>query len=92
VRPQRQRQAQQRRLLNELEVGDEIISTGGIFGVIREVGEVELHVEIADGLVVRMARAAVAGLVERDELEPEEPAAAELSEPHIEPETSPDPS
>jgi preprotein translocase subunit YajC len=88
VRPQRQRQVQQRRLLNELEVGDEIISTGGIFGVIKEVDEVELHVEIADGLVVRMARAAVAGLVERDELE----SADAQPEPQIEPETPPEPS
>ena len=88
MRPQRQRQTQQRRLLNELEVGDEIISTGGIFGVIKEVGEVELHVEIADGLVVRMARQAVAGLVERDVPDEE----AEPPEPDVEPETSPNPS
>jgi len=73
-------------------VGDEIISTGGIFGVIRELGEVELHVEIADGLVVRMARAAVAGLVERDELEPAEPEQIEQSEQPVEPETPPNPS
>ena len=92
MRPQRQRQGQQRRLLAELEVGDEIISTGGIFGVIRELGEVELHVEIADGLVVRMARAAVAGLVERDELEPAEPEQIEQSEQPVEPETPPNPS
>jgi preprotein translocase subunit YajC len=92
VRPQRQRQGQQRRLLAELEVGDEIISTGGIFGVIRELGEVELHVEIADGLVVRMARAAVAGLVERDELEAAGPDQIEQAEQPVEPETPPNPS
>ncbi|MHB8641472.1 MAG: preprotein translocase subunit YajC [Gaiellaceae bacterium] len=92
MRPQRRRQSQQRNLLNELEVGDEIISTGGIFGVIRELGEVELHVEIADGLIVRMARAAVAGLVERDEPEPAEPQAADAPEPRVEPETPLNPS
>jgi preprotein translocase subunit YajC len=71
LRPQRRRAAQQRELMSGLEPGDEIVSTGGIYGVIASIEGDELHVEIADGLVVRMARGAVAGLVERDE-EPEE--------------------
>ena len=83
IRPQRRRQLQQSRLLDDLEVGDEIVSSGGLFGVIREVDETELHVEVADGVVVRMARRAVAGLVERDEPEPE---------PAAEPETPAEPS
>jgi preprotein translocase subunit YajC len=71
LRPQRRRAADQRELMSSLEPGDEIISTGGIYGVIRSIDGDELHVEIADGLVIRMARAAVAGLVERNE-EPDE--------------------
>jgi preprotein translocase subunit YajC len=67
VRPQRRRGVEQRELLASLEPGDEIVSTGGLFGVIKSVDGDELHVEIADGLVVRMATRAVAGLVERDE-------------------------
>ena len=58
--------------------GDEIISTGGIFGVIRSIDEEELHVEVSDGVVVRMARRAVAGIVEHEE------------EPDTEPEEEPD--
>ena len=79
VRPQRKRSVEQRELLTSLEPGDEIISTGGLFGVIQSAEGDELRVEIADGLVVRMARRAVAGLVERDE-EPET-AAKELESP-----------
>lgn len=70
VRPQRRRGLEQRELLGSLEPGDEIVSTGGLFGVIRSIDGDELQVEIAEGLVVRMAKRAVAGLVERDE-EPE---------------------
>jgi preprotein translocase subunit YajC len=70
VRPQRRRGLEQRELLASLEPGDEIVSTGGLFGVIKSIDGDELHVEIAEGLVVRMATRAVAGLVERDE-EPE---------------------
>ncbi len=70
VRPQRRQAAQQRELIASLEPGDEIVSAGGLYGVIVSIDGDELQVEIADGLVVRMARGAVAGLVELDE-EPE---------------------
>jgi preprotein translocase subunit YajC len=91
IRPQRRRQLAQSRLLDELEVGDEVVSTGGLFGVIREINGTELHVEVADGVVVRMTRRAVAGLVERDEPEAEPEPEAE-SEPAAEPETPAEPS
>ncbi len=68
VRPQRTRARAQRELLGSLEPGDEIVSTGGLYGVIKSIDGDELRVEIADGLVVRMARRAVAGIVEREEL------------------------
>jgi preprotein translocase subunit YajC len=74
LRPQRRRAAEHVELLQSLAPGDEIVSTGGLFGVIRSIDGDELHVEIADGVDVRMARRAVAGLVERDEEEEPEPA------------------
>ena len=78
VRPQRRQAAEQRELIASVEPGDEIVSAGGLYGVIQSIDGDELVVEIADGLVVRMARGAVAGLVERDE-EPE--SAPEPNEP-----------
>jgi preprotein translocase subunit YajC len=71
VRPQRRQAAEQRELIAALEPGDEIVSAGGLYGVIEAIDGDELHVEIADGLVVRMARGAVAGLVEHDEGAPD---------------------
>jgi preprotein translocase subunit YajC len=70
VRPQRTRAREQRQLIQELEPGDEIVSTGGLYGTITEIEDDVLHVEIADGLRVRMARGAVAGIVEKDEETP----------------------
>ena len=77
VRPQRRHALEQRQLMASLEPGDEIVSAGGLYGVIKSIDGDELHVEIADGLVVRMARGAVTGLVERDE----EPEDTEVSTP-----------
>jgi preprotein translocase subunit YajC len=67
VRPQRRRTQEQTDLIESLEEGDEIVSAGGLYGVIREIEGETLHVEIADELVVRMARNAVVGLVEEEE-------------------------
>jgi preprotein translocase subunit YajC len=73
VRPQRARAREQQQLIQDLEQGDEIVSAGGLYGTIIRIEEDVLHVEIAPGLIVRMARDAVAGIVETEEEEPESP-------------------
>jgi len=83
VRPQRRRTQEQTELIDSLEVGDEIVSAGGFYAVIKEIEGETLHVEISEGLVVRMARNAVVGLVEdevEDEVEPEDDGTAVPSE------------
>jgi preprotein translocase subunit YajC len=67
VRPQRAGVRRQQELLASLVPGDEIVSAGGLYGVITSMDEDDLEVEIADGLVVRMARGAVAGIVKPDD-------------------------
>ena len=60
-RRQRQVQAQLRR---ELKAGDEVMTVGGIFGVVREVGENHVMVEIAPETNVRLAKSAVTARTE----------------------------
>ena len=79
VRPQRRRTQEQTELIDSLEVGDEVVSAGGFYAVVKEIEGETLHVEIADGLVVRMARNAVVGLVEHDD-EPLDDGATESTE------------
>jgi preprotein translocase subunit YajC len=71
VRPQRARAREQQQLIHDLEPGDEIVSAGGLYGTITEIDDDVLHVEIAPGLIVRMARGAIAGIVETDEADEE---------------------
>jgi preprotein translocase subunit YajC len=73
VRPQRKRQNQQRALVNELQVGDEVLTAGGIYGTVSRLDEDEVTVEIAPRTEVRVARRAIAGVVH----EPEDEEAAE---------------
>jgi len=73
VRPQRSRARRQQELIRSLEVGDEIVSAGGLYGTIERIEGDDLIVEIAPEIEVRMARGAVAGIVEPDG-EPAEPS------------------
>jgi preprotein translocase subunit YajC len=68
IRPQRQRQQKQQHLLSSVEPGDEILTVGGLYGIVRDIDEEDdLIVEIAEGIQVRIARRAVGGVVKPDE-------------------------
>jgi preprotein translocase subunit YajC len=75
VRPQKKRQVAQQRMLEEIKVGDEVVTAGGIYGEVTEdVGE-DVMVRIAPNLEVRVARRAIGGVIQPEEPEPEpEPA------------------
>ena len=79
IRPQRRRQAESQRMMEQLEVGKEIVTAGGLYGTVTAVEDGELRVEIADGVNVRIAKRAVAGIVSEEDEEPEASA-----EPHEE--------
>ena len=84
VRPQKKRQVAQMRMLNELAVGDEVVTAGGIYGEIVGLGDEDVTVRIAPELDVRVARRAIASVTpptsEAAELEaPEEPERTEAT-------------
>ena len=72
LRPQRRRSADQARMWQDLDEGDEIVTAGGIYGTITGFDGDDLLVEIAPGLVVKTARRAVAGVVSEPDEEDEE--------------------
>lgn len=82
IRPQRSRQRQQQEVLSAVEPGDEIITVGGLYGIVQEIDEEDdLIVEVADAVHVRIARRAVAGVVKPDdETEEDEDASEEAGE------------
>ena len=68
IRPQRRRVQAQQVLVSGIEVGDEILTAGGIYGTVLEVvDEEELVLEIAPGTRVRAARRAVAAVLPPDD-------------------------
>jgi len=59
VRPQRRRAQAHRLFVAALEVGDEVMTTGGIIGTIRSLDDELVDLEIAPGTVIRVARMAI---------------------------------
>ena len=58
--PQRRRMAAHARTVAALKVGDEVLTVGGLYGDVTEIGDDELALEVAPGVEVRVATRAVA--------------------------------
>jgi preprotein translocase subunit YajC len=71
IRPQRRKQQEQQDLLSNVQIGDEIVTAGGIYGTVTDVDDGDVTVEIAPGTNVRMAKRAIAGILNDDEEEEE---------------------
>jgi len=94
VRPQRQRARHHQEMLQSLSVGDEVLTTGGIYGEITDMDDQRVQLEIDADVKVAVSRQAIAqkvmpedaaNLVEEPDEAPEpeeapEPAAAEEPE------------
>ena len=82
IRPQRQRQRDHQSLIEGAGVGDDILTTGGIYGTITRVEGDDVVVEIADGLNVHMTRRGIAAVLPpEDEAAPETIDAEAVEEP-----------
>lgn len=80
IRPQRQRQREQQAMIEGAGVGDDILTTGGIYGTITEAEGDDLVVEIADGLSVHMTRRGIAAVLPPEEEHAAAPAGDEDEE------------
>lgn len=87
IRPQRQQAKRMQEMLANLQVGDEVITAGGIYGEVTGVDDERVQLEIDADVRIAVARRAIASKVT-----PEEAAAmAEEPEEAPEPETAPEP-
>ncbi|HEY5533857.1 MAG TPA: preprotein translocase subunit YajC [Ignavibacteria bacterium] len=63
LRPQQKRQKQRKELLSSVKVGDEVITSGGIFGKVDHIEDNILYVKIADNVKIRIQKDAVGNIV-----------------------------
>ena len=82
VMPVRRKRAQHAAMQDSVDVGDEVISAGGIHGTVKAIEDDRLRLEIAPEVVVTLDRRAVAAVAREVEIEaepqedPETPAEA----------------
>ena len=70
IRPQQKKQRQKEELLKRVAVGDKIITTGGIYGVVTQVKEESIRVKIDDNARIELTKAAVGTIIERADGKP----------------------
>ena len=65
-RPQQNAQRRRREMLAALKVGDRVITLAGIYGTIEELNDELLSLRVADNVVLKLARSAVSGVVDKE--------------------------
>ena len=62
IRPQQKQAKKRAEMLASLKVGDKIVTIGGICGVIRQLTDDKIFIEIADGIVIEMLRNSISSI------------------------------
>jgi preprotein translocase subunit YajC len=66
IRPQQKQRKEHQNLLTSLKVGDQVITSGGIYGKITGIRENIITLEISDKVRVKVSRGNIAGVVKSD--------------------------
>jgi preprotein translocase subunit YajC len=69
VMPQRRRQRAHEEMIGKLSAGDYVLTNGGLYGTITEVGEDDLGLEVAPDVEVRVSKRAIGLIVPPEHIE-----------------------
>ena len=59
IRPQQKKQKEIQKAREALKAGDKVITAGGIYGKIKEIGDTYMLIEISDGVRIRVDKTSV---------------------------------
>ena len=59
IRPQQKKPKEIQKAREALKVGDQIVTAGGIYGRIREIGDVYMAIEVANGVTIRIDKSSI---------------------------------
>ena len=80
IRPQRKRMKDQAAMQSALGIGDEVITSSGVYGFITGEEDDLFWLEIDDDVQIRIAKAAIQGKVDKDADGPADDAADDTSD------------
>ena len=56
IRPQNKRQKEHKEMVANVATGDEVVTGGGVLGTVMKVSEQFVHVQVSDGVVLKVQR------------------------------------
>ncbi|MGM9796767.1 MAG: preprotein translocase subunit YajC [Parabacteroides sp.] len=59
IRPQQKKQKEIQKAREALKTGDKVITAGGIYGRIREIGDIYMMIEVANGVTIRVDKTSI---------------------------------
>jgi len=59
IKPQKKKQKERQKMISEVEKGDKIITSGGIYGMVVGTKEKTLVIKVADNVKIEFARSAI---------------------------------
>jgi len=62
ILPQKRKQKEHQKMIENIKKGDKIVTSGGIYGTVTRVKKNYVEVEIANQVVVKLQRTAISGL------------------------------
>lgn len=68
IRPQQQQAKKRAEMLTSLKVGDKIVTIGGICGIVNQITDDKIFIEIADGIVIEMLRNSISSVETEEDL------------------------
>ncbi|MGC8753485.1 MAG: preprotein translocase subunit YajC [Thermosulfidibacteraceae bacterium] len=63
--PQMRRQKQHKKMLESLQKGDKVITIGGIYGIVTQIGDNTVIIKVDENTKLEVNKNAIAGIVER---------------------------
>jgi preprotein translocase subunit YajC len=59
IRPQQKKQKDIQKAREALQTGDKVVTSGGIYGKIKEIGDIYMIIEIADGVKIKVDKTSI---------------------------------
>jgi preprotein translocase subunit YajC len=66
VRPEQRRKKEHKRMVDTLELGDEVETKGGLLGKVKQIDNNFAQIEVTKGVVVMIKRDSIAGVMPKD--------------------------
>lgn len=59
IRPQQKKQKEIQKAREALKIGDKVITAGGIYGELKEIGDTYMQIEVAKGVSIRVDKTSI---------------------------------